>query len=175
MEGWKWSLSTGVDCGKFTCIEGGAPRHAWELGGWVADRALWDVFRQMHTIGYNGGNTYNARNCEISIIMKIFLLYFRYWDYFWYSQTRRIINAFSNVLYSFSFFLYRILICQPSPPPLAVSLVKEKCLVQFEALSSRIATWFVPSWNGWRPAQLCTTYVVVKTFKSIRNRCTITG
>ena len=30
----------GVNVGTFTCIEGSAPRHAWEIGGWVADRAL---------------------------------------------------------------------------------------------------------------------------------------
>ena len=28
----------GVDSGTFTCIEGSAKRHAWGLGGWVADR-----------------------------------------------------------------------------------------------------------------------------------------
>ena len=40
MEGWKWSLSTGVDSGTFTCIEGkgSTPRRAWGLEGWVADR-----------------------------------------------------------------------------------------------------------------------------------------
>ena len=38
--GVKWSLSTGVDNGTFTCIEGSAPRHAWGLGGWVADLPL---------------------------------------------------------------------------------------------------------------------------------------
>ena len=78
MEGRKWSLSTGVDSGTFTCIEGSAPRHAWELGGWVTDCALWDLIRQMHTIGrivviYTTQGIY-----EMSIVMKIFLLYFRY-------------------------------------------------------------------------------------------------
>ena len=28
----------GVDSGTFTCIEGSAQRHAWGLGGWIADR-----------------------------------------------------------------------------------------------------------------------------------------
>ena len=69
----------GVDSGTFTCIdhEGSAQRHAWGLGGWVADRPP----RCYQTIGHNrknGGNICNASNCGISIVMRIFLFYFRY-------------------------------------------------------------------------------------------------
>ena len=39
---------------------------------WGKLTALWDVRK-------NGGNIYNARNYGISIVIKIFLLYFRYW------------------------------------------------------------------------------------------------
>ena len=67
----------GVDNGTFTCIEGSAQRPAWGLGGWVADRPP----RCYQTIGHNrknGGNICNASNCGISIVMRIFLFYFRY-------------------------------------------------------------------------------------------------
>ena len=46
-------------------------------GGWVADRPLRCYWTNAHNKN-NGGNIYNARNCGISIDMKIFLLYFRY-------------------------------------------------------------------------------------------------
>ena len=56
MEGWKWSLSTAVDSGTFTCIEGkgSTPCRAWGLGGWVADRPpapRWG--RRVHTKTYS--------------------------------------------------------------------------------------------------------------------------
>ena len=56
MQGSKWSLSTGVDSGTFTCIEGRARRHTVGIGscgGWEggALMPLWDVIGQMHTIG----------------------------------------------------------------------------------------------------------------------------
>ena len=80
MEAWKWSLSIRVDSGTFTCIEGSAPRHAWGLGGWVADGPLRCYQTNAHD-RKNGCNIYNARNCGISVVMKIFLLYFRYWEW----------------------------------------------------------------------------------------------
>ena len=67
----------GVDSGTFTCIEGSAQRHAWGLGGWVADRPR-RCYQTNVRNKKNGGNTYNASNCGISIVMRIFLLYFRY-------------------------------------------------------------------------------------------------
>ena len=56
MQGSKWSLSTGVDSGTFTCIEGRARRHTVGIGscwGWEggALMPLRDVIGQMHTIG----------------------------------------------------------------------------------------------------------------------------
>ena len=48
------------------------------VGGWVAVRPLRCYETNAHN-NKNGGNIYNARNCGISIDMKIFLLYFRYW------------------------------------------------------------------------------------------------
>ena len=54
-----------------TGVNSSAPRHAWELGGWVADSPWTNAHNRK-----NGGNRYNTRNCEISIVMKIFLLYF---------------------------------------------------------------------------------------------------
>ena len=44
-----------------TGVNSSVPRHGWELRGYNRK---------------NGGNRYNTRNCEISIVMKIFLLYF---------------------------------------------------------------------------------------------------
>ena len=67
----------GVDSGTFTCIEGSAQRHAWGLGGWVADRPP-RCYQTNVRNKKNGGNTYNASNYGISIVMRIFLLYFRY-------------------------------------------------------------------------------------------------
>ena len=96
MEGWKLSLSIGVDSGIFTCIEGSTPRRAWGQGGWVADRppaTRWGRGLHIKTPQWglkkrgnapprdnttnthnrkNGGNIYNAGNCGISIVMKIF-------------------------------------------------------------------------------------------------------
>ena len=57
MQGSKWSVSTGVDSDDiFTCIEGTARRHTVGIGscgGWEGGSLipLWDVIRQMHTIG----------------------------------------------------------------------------------------------------------------------------
>ena len=73
----EWSLTTSVGSGTFTCIEGSAQRHTWGLGGRVADRPLRCYLKNTHN-RKNGGNIYNARNCRISIVMKIFLIYFRY-------------------------------------------------------------------------------------------------
>ena len=65
----KWSLTTGV-FNAFTCIH-------MHCRGRVADRPLRCYLKNTHN-RKNGGNIYNARNCRISIAMKIFLLYFRY-------------------------------------------------------------------------------------------------
>ena len=98
VEGWQWSLSTAVDSGTFTCIEGkgSTPCRTWGLGGWVADRPpapRWG--RRVHTKtpqwGFkkranapprdnttnthnkkNDGDICNEGNCGISIVMKIF-------------------------------------------------------------------------------------------------------
>lgn len=67
----------GVDSGTFTCIEGSAQRHAWRLGGWVADRPP-RCYQINVPNRKNGGNIYNASNCGISIVMRIFLFYFQY-------------------------------------------------------------------------------------------------
>ena len=48
-----------------TGVNSSAPRHAWELGGWVADSPQTNAHNRK-----NGGNRYNTRNCEISIVMK---------------------------------------------------------------------------------------------------------
>ena len=65
----KCSLTTGADSSIFTCIDGSAQRHAWGLGGWALRCYLTNTRNRK-----NGGNIYNARNCRISIVMKIFLL-----------------------------------------------------------------------------------------------------
>ena len=73
----EWSLTIGVGSGTFTCIEESAPRHAWGLGGWVADRPMRCYLTNTHN-RKNGGNVYNASIWGIYFVMKIFLLYFRY-------------------------------------------------------------------------------------------------
>ena len=50
-------------------IEGSAPRHAWGLGGWVANRPLRCYLTNAHN-RRNGGNIYNVRNCWISIVIS---------------------------------------------------------------------------------------------------------
>ena len=50
-------------------IQGSASRHAWGLGGWVANLPL----RCYQTIAHNrrnDGNIYNVRNCGISIVIS---------------------------------------------------------------------------------------------------------
>ena len=68
----KWSRTTGV-FNASTCIEGSAQRLALGLGGRVADRPLRCYLTNTHN-RKNGANIYNARNCGLSIVMKIFLL-----------------------------------------------------------------------------------------------------
>ena len=50
-------------------IQGSVSRHAWGLGGWVANLPL----RCYQTIAHNrrnDGNIYNVRNCGISIVIS---------------------------------------------------------------------------------------------------------
>ena len=50
-------------------IQGSASRHAWGLGGWVANLPL----RCYQTIAHNrrnDGNIYNVRNCGTSIVIS---------------------------------------------------------------------------------------------------------
>ena len=105
MEGWKWSLSTAVDNGTFTCIEGKGSTQcrAWGLGGCVADRPpapRWG--RRVHIKtpqwGFkkranapprdnttnthnkkNGGDICNEGNCGISIVIIYILRHSSFW------------------------------------------------------------------------------------------------
>ena len=75
MEGWKLNGRWPQVC---TAVHSHALRVV--LGGRVADRPLRCYLTNTHN-RKNGGNTYNATNCRISIAMKIFLLYFWYWKW----------------------------------------------------------------------------------------------
>ena len=48
---------------------------AGRVSRWLPSEMLWDKCTNHRQ---NGRNIYNARNCGISIVIKIFLLYFRY-------------------------------------------------------------------------------------------------
>ena len=50
-------------------IQGSASRHAWGLGGWVANLPLRCYQTNAHN-RRNGGNIYNVRNCGISIVIS---------------------------------------------------------------------------------------------------------
>ena len=56
-----------------SCLGGGGG------GGGVGCWKPSEMFYTNAHSGKNGGIVYNARNCGISIVMKIFLLYFQHW------------------------------------------------------------------------------------------------
>ena len=109
MEGWKLSLSIGVDSGIFTCIEGSTPHRAWGQGGWVADRppaTRWG--RGVHTKTAQWGlkkrgnapprdnttNTHNRKNGGNIYTTLGIVGYLLLWKYFGLFTLLRIVEQF---------------------------------------------------------------------------------